>query len=200
MTELAPEAAKRSRPGGRTALASERVLNATVELIARHGAAAVTYDAVAKLAGASRATIYRKWPRRKDLLRAAITRFADSSVDVPDTGDIRADLVVMLRMVGDTLATPLGRAIVNASMSFDDDDPVRQAGQDVHQERLAALQVRIDRAVARGELPAVDAEFLNSMLVAPVHSLVVRDRRRLTRELAARIVTTVFDGILPRQS
>lgn len=58
---------------------SEQVLTATVELISQHGVAAVTYDAVAKLAGTSRATVYRKWPERDDLLKDALMRFAESS-------------------------------------------------------------------------------------------------------------------------
>src|SRR5688500_16463183 len=58
----------RPRPGGRTARVTGQVLDATVQLIAEQGAAAVTYDAVAKRAGTSRATLYRKWPQREDLL------------------------------------------------------------------------------------------------------------------------------------
>jgi AcrR family transcriptional regulator len=132
---------------------SEQVLGATVELIAQHGVAAVSYDAVAKLAGTSRATIYRKWPQRDDLIRAAFTRFAETSVAVPDTGDIRSDLVELLCMAGDMLATPVGRAIINASLMAGDNDPIRRLGQDVLQTRLAVLQIRIDSAVACGELP-----------------------------------------------
>ena len=178
---------------------SEQVLGATMELIAQHGVAAVSYDTVAKLAGTSRATIYRKWPQRDDLLRAALTRFAETSVAVPDTGDIRSDLVELLCMAGDMLATPVGRAIINASFMAGDNDPIRQLGQDVLQTRLAVLQIRIDSAVACGELPPLDVPFLNMMLVAPVYSLVVRDRRPLTRDLAERIVGTVFDGMAPRR-
>jgi AcrR family transcriptional regulator len=156
----APEATTRSRPGGRTARVSERVLDSAVELIAQHGAAAVTCDAVARLAGTSRATVYRKWPQRDDLLRAALMRFAEDSVSAPDTGDIRSDLVELLCTISDTLATPTGRAIINASLMADDSDPIRQLGQDVSQTRLAALQGRIDSAVTSGQLPPVDVSFL----------------------------------------
>ncbi|MCC5033470.1 TetR/AcrR family transcriptional regulator [Streptomyces sp. WAC 00631] len=190
----------RSRPGGRTARVSEQVLDATVELIARHGVAAVTYDAVAQLAGSSRATVYRKWPRRDDLLRAALTRFAEVSVSVPDTGDVRSDLVELLCAIGGILATPTGRAIINASITADDDDPIRALGLEVLRTRLAVLEARIAGAVEAGELPPTDASFLNTMLVAPVHLHVMRDRRPLTREFAERVVRTVFDGVVPRES
>jgi AcrR family transcriptional regulator len=176
---------------------SKQVLDATVELIARHGVAAVTYDAVAKLSGAGRATLYRKWPQRDDLLRAALIRFAESSVSAPDTDDIRSDIVELLCGIGETLATPIGRAIINASIIAADDDPIRQLGQDVLEARLGALQVRIDKAVMSGELSPVDVSFLNTMLIAPVYVHVMRDRHPLTREFAVRVVDTVFDGLAP---
>lgn len=174
---------------------SEQVLAATVELIARHGVAAVTYDAVAKLAGTSRATVYRKWPERDGLLRDALMRFAEESVAVPESGDLRADIVEFLCAISDTLVTPTGRAIINASIVSDADDPIRQLGREVLEARLGVLQQRIDAAVRSGELPPVDAPFLNTMLAAPVYLLVMRDQRPITRELARRITETVLDGL-----
>lgn len=170
-----------------------------MELIAERGVAAVTYDAIARAAGTSRATLYRKWPQRDDLLREALTHFAETAAAVADTGDIRADIVELLCMLGDTLATPVGRAIINASIMAGEDDPLRQLGRDVLQARLAALQVRVDRAVACGDLPPLDVPFFNTMLVAPVYSLVMRDRLPFTRDLAERIVGAVFDGMAPRR-
>jgi AcrR family transcriptional regulator len=187
---------KRSRPGGRTARVTERVLEATVELIAQHGPAGVTYEAVAERSGASRATIYRKWPRREDLLRAALVRFAESSVVVSNTGDLRADVIAMLCMIGETLATPVGRAIISASMTADD-DPMRKLSREVQQARHFGLQERLDSAVATGELPPLDSQFLYNMVFAPAYSFVVRDRVPFSRELAERIVDAVFDGMVP---
>jgi len=171
------------------------VLTATVELIAARGVAAVSYDAVAKLSGSSRATIHRRWPRRDDLLRAALTRFAQDSVAVADTGDLRRDLTALLCTIGDTLATPIGRAIINASVTAGEDDPIRLLGRDVLQERLGLLETRVGTAVAAGEIAATDVGLLNTMLTAPVYWLVVRDGRPLTGELARRIVDVVLDGM-----
>ncbi|MFI1993742.1 TetR/AcrR family transcriptional regulator [Actinoplanes sp. NPDC020271] len=198
MTEGVSGTTPRTRPGGRTARVSEQVLEATVELIARHGVAAVTYEAIAKLSGTGRATLYRKWPQRDDLIRSALLRFAETSVRTRDTHDIRADLVDLLCDIGDTLATPVGRAIINASVTAADDDPVRHLGQEVFEARLAALQERIDAAVASGQLSAMDVRFLNTMLVAPVYLSMTRDRHPVTREFAQRVVTTVLDGLMPR--
>lgn len=187
-----------SRPGGRTARVTDRILAATVDLIGAGGVSAVTYEAVARASGSGRATIYRKWPDREDLVREALQRFAEASVSVPDTGDVRADVVDFLESIARTLASPAGRAIINASVVGADDDPIRRLGRDVLQARLGALQTRLDRAAATGDLPALDASFLNLMLAAPVYLLVVRDGAPLDRATAERITDTVLSGVLPR--
>lgn len=170
-----------------------------MELIARGGVSGVTYEAVAKLSGSSRATLYRRWPHRDDLIRAALTSYAETSVRAPTTQDVRADLVELLCGLGATLATPVGRAIVNASVTAAGDDPLRRLGQEVLQARLEVLQDRIDAAVSAHQLPAdVDARFLNTMLTAPVYLSVMRDHRPLTREFAQQVVTAVLDGMTPR--
>ncbi len=193
-SEVAP------RPGGRTARVTEQILDAVVSLIAENGVGGVSHDAVAKLAGASRATVYRKWPQRDDLLRAALVRFAEISVSAPDTGNIREDLVDMLCSIGDVLATASGRAIINMSLLAGDADPIRQLGRDVLASRIAALQARIDGAVETGQLPSLDVPFLNTMLVAPVYLHVMRERCPLARDLAERVVDAVLDGMAAGRS
>ena len=188
----------RTRPGGRTAQVTDRLLAATIDLIAHGGVAAVTYEAVARAAGSSRATVYRKWPDREDLVRDALRRFADSSVLVPDTGDIRADIVQFLLSIGTTLASPAGRAIINASVVGSEDDPIRALGRDVLVARLGAFQERLDGATRAGELPPVDAPLLNTMLAGPVYLLVVRDGRCLDLGTAEQITEVVLRGVLPR--
>jgi AcrR family transcriptional regulator len=184
---------KQLRPGGRTALATGRILEATVQLVAELGVPAVTYDAVAKLAGTSRATIYRKWPSRDELVKDALVRFAKLSVSAPDTGDLRADLVEFLVRVGGVLATPVGRAVINASL-VGENTRLRAVGREVLGQRLKAFEARLVVATARGELPAVDASFLNLMLIGPLYLHVMRSEAPVSRAFAARVVDAVLAG------
>jgi AcrR family transcriptional regulator len=59
------------------------------------GLKAVSMDGVAARAGVSKATIYRRWDSREDLLIDAVAGLV-ASVEVPETDDIRADLVTLL--------------------------------------------------------------------------------------------------------
>lgn len=198
MPERRSTSSARARPGGRTAQVRDRLLDATIELVAELGVEAVTFDAVARRAGASRATVYRKWSDRESLIEEALLRFATASVRVADTGDLRSDIADFLCQVGDTLNSKVGRALINASVHSGVGDPIRELGRSVQHARLSAFQERLDRAVTEGELPHVDIDFLNWMLTGPVYLSVTRAERTVDRAFAEQIVDTVFDGIRPR--
>lgn len=68
------------------------ILGATLQVLAHEGWDAVTHQRVAQVAGYSRATVYKHWPRRPDLVRDAFVRLHDLPHHRP-TGDLRADLV-----------------------------------------------------------------------------------------------------------
>ncbi|CCH89189.1 Transcriptional regulator, TetR family [Modestobacter italicus] len=71
-----------------------------------------------------------EWPDRDDLLRDARVRFAETSVAVPDTGNLDADVVELLcAPPGDTVATPIGRAIITAALTARHNDPLRRASR-----------------------------------------------------------------------
>ena len=68
------------------------VLRTALQVLTGEGWESVTHARVAEVAGYSRATVYKHWPRRTDLLRDAFTRLGDMPHHVP-TGDLRADLI-----------------------------------------------------------------------------------------------------------
>lgn len=68
------------------------LLRATQELLIEEGYERLTCDAVAKRCGASKATIYRRWPNKLALVIAA-TEDLFPALEVPDTGDLREDLL-----------------------------------------------------------------------------------------------------------
>lgn len=75
----------------------EQILGATLEELQAVGYDRTTMDAVAERAGASKATLYRHWPSKADLVVAAISHMKGvDSTPVPDTGDLRTDLIMLL--------------------------------------------------------------------------------------------------------
>ena len=97
MSKRAPSMTKEeSRPGRRpgrprSARAHAAILDAAVALFIEGGSEGMSVEAVALKAGVGKATIYRRWPSKEELLIEAIEHvFAEPAS--PDTGSVRDDL------------------------------------------------------------------------------------------------------------
>ncbi|MGC5627715.1 TetR/AcrR family transcriptional regulator [Georgenia sp. Z1344] len=90
----------RPSPTRRTAT-PELVRAAVMALLQTGGWPGVTHAAVAAHAGVHRATVYRRWPSRADLLLEAITDAASRQIDAEATDDPRRDLAALLRRTAD---------------------------------------------------------------------------------------------------
>lgn len=83
-----------ARPPGRplNAAIDDQLLHATQDLLIEDGFERLTMDAVARRCGASKATIYRRWPSKTALVVAAAAALFVAP-ELPDTGDLREDLL-----------------------------------------------------------------------------------------------------------
>ena len=70
----------------------QQILDATLEVLAEVGYDRLTMDAVAQRAKASKATLYRRWSSKVTLVVDALAR-QKATPPLPDTGDLRSDLV-----------------------------------------------------------------------------------------------------------
>jgi AcrR family transcriptional regulator len=72
------------------------IFDAALRMLATSGYDRLTMDAVAADARASKATLYRRWPTKADLVVDALVWFKSCMPhDVPDTGSLRGDLMAM---------------------------------------------------------------------------------------------------------
>ena len=160
----------RQRPrveGGR----EEEILDATVAVVAELGYDRLTMDAVATAAKASKATLYRRWTTKAELVVDAISRAKGCPMpeDV-DTGSLRGDLISM--SCGDGGFTDeMPMSVIAGLVTALHRDPELQKA---FQERFLAprldLTYRVyQRAVERGEIgPGVDIELLSTTLPAVI--------------------------------
>ncbi|GAB7038975.1 TetR/AcrR family transcriptional regulator [Catenuloplanes sp. NPDC020197] len=184
-----------ARPGGRNARVRSQILAATTELVARDGVAGLRYEEVAELAGVNRNSVYRNWPDRAELVSAALSQYADDAAPLRDSGDLRRDLVDFLLLFAERLASPVDRALFQATVSAPGNAELDEAVRAAHDQRLATVRRRFDDAVATGEIPPVDGYLLTELLSGPVFLYVNRRRRPFTREVAETIVDVVLAGI-----
>src|ERR1700754_3414092 len=80
------------RPGGRSARVQAAVHQATTELLAEHGRAALTVPLIAARAGVTPSTIYRRWGELADLLADVAVEHLRPDGDPADTGSVAGDL------------------------------------------------------------------------------------------------------------
>jgi len=82
---------------GRGVARERAICQAVVDLVNESSYESVTMDAVAARAKASKATIYRRWANKDDLLIDALQRVFDERSDaLPDTGTLRNDLLTRI--------------------------------------------------------------------------------------------------------
>ncbi|SFK97742.1 transcriptional regulator, TetR family [Geodermatophilus ruber] len=126
-----------------------------LEVLGRDGYAGLTMDAVALVAGVGKATIYRRWSSKTDLLLGVMAAVRDEASTVPDTGCLRDDLVAVLTATVDLLTGPAGRAVRGLLGAVLEDPVLAEAYQ---RGPLAwwnaAWATALDRAAARGEISA----------------------------------------------
>jgi AcrR family transcriptional regulator len=78
------------------------ILDAALDILAEEGYERMTIDMVAARAKAGKATLYRRWPSKTELVIDAVACMKNSSIDyanLPDTGTLRGDLVALIKPV-----------------------------------------------------------------------------------------------------
>jgi AcrR family transcriptional regulator len=141
---------------GRTRDASrdEALRAAALELLAEIGYDRLTMDAVAARARASKATIYRRWPGKAELIVDALQSLKGTSL-ATDTGSLAGDLDAVARTTASADSQFDAQLMMGLITALARDAELRR----VFRERLidphtSILKQVFTRAVQRGEMPA----------------------------------------------
>lgn len=158
---------KRRRGRRPAAQVRSEVLDATGTLLLAEGLHAVTFERIAKEAGASKTTLYKWWPSPGALAAEAFFARSEPVLEFTDTGDLYADLVAQLsafvELLGDDRA---GRPISELIGAAQLDPALASAWTNAysHPRRDLALE-RLDAAKQSGEIHAeADLEIMVDQL------------------------------------
>ena len=130
------------------------LLEVTLQLLQEHGYDRLTLDAVAARARASKATVYRRWPSKAELVLAAFIEGCRQVAVHPDTGTLRGDLLQLGRVISQQSHEQAGiiRAVlVEISRHPALHDAMQSEFLD---QRKALLHEVLRDAVLRGEIDA----------------------------------------------
>ena len=169
------------------------ILAVTLQQLQQHGYDRLTVDAVAAEARASKATMYRRWPSKADLVLAAFIEGTRGSSVPPRTGSLRTDLLEIGRSVCEHSRdhTPTMRAVLNEASH----NP--RLSEALHEKFIMQRKLVIDgvlaEAVERGEIDAsaINEEIFDLLPGYLVFRALVADRPP-TEETVRTLVDTVL--------
>jgi TetR/AcrR family transcriptional regulator, regulator of autoinduction and epiphytic fitness len=170
------------------------ILEAVLDELGEVGYGAMTIGAVAARAGVGKATIYRHWPGKLELVEDAF-RTLKASVVVPEHGSLRDRVIAILEQIACLMQESTYSACMPALIDAAERDPnVRAFHSRFSAERRAVLIDLLRDAVETGELPpTADPEVLADALVGP---LLLR-RLMLAQPVEPGIAVTLVDQLLP---
>jgi AcrR family transcriptional regulator len=133
----------------------QAILDATLALVAEVGYERLTMDAIATRAKASKATIYRRWAGKVDLVVAAMHCYVGDTPDEPDdTGSLRGDLAALCRQMTDKINGFDGHLILGLSQAaLSNPDLCRALEEQTSPSKARRPRIIVERAIARGEIP-----------------------------------------------
>ena len=171
----------------------QQVLYATADLIAEVGVERASIDEVANRSGVAKSTIYRHFASKPVLVVEAVHTCMSHPI-LTDTGSVRDDLIgCFAGMTKASYEGRLGDMMLSLMDAAQRDPELGRLVRGMHeQKRRVAIDV-VERAVARGELPAdLDVDLFVTMLSGPlVYTKLVR-RQRVTEQLVSSVVDTML--------
>ncbi len=184
------------RPGGRSARVRAAVLSAALDALRANGIEGFTIADVARRAGVHETSIYRRWGTPEKLILDALLDQSEQLLPVPDTGELRADLITFLAELAAMLTEPAGRALLHALAGPTTNPTVLESRAAFWQGRYDLVRVMLDRAIERGELsPSVDQRLLLEALIGPLHFRTLLTGEPIEPEYPEALVHMLLDGI-----
>jgi AcrR family transcriptional regulator len=150
------------------------ILDTTYDLLIGKGYAAVTTDDIAAVARVSKATIYRYWQTKQELVVAAARRHF-GRVDAPDLGSFEAEISWILEHRFEDYREPGTLRLVGSLVGAATSDPQLMAVFTEWVELLSrAIRRVIQRGIARGDVQhEVDIVALETVIAGIVARAVV---------------------------
>lgn len=180
------------------------ILTAAIDQVGEVGYAKLTIERIAKSAGVGKQTIYRWWPSKGALFFDAFLDLAGDgeAAALPDTGDLAADLKLVLVATVDELNDERLDQAMRALHTEIVLDPALAAD---YATRLDTPMRELKKARLRSAQQAgqigedVDLEVAIDLIWGPILNRWLQRTAPLTREYAEQVVETALRGLRPRE-
>ena len=179
------------------------ILDATLRLLAEGGYSALTMEAVAASAGVGKATLYRRFPGKEQLIIEAVASLGEPPERASGAG-VRDELVALLEAIRRKSDSSLAGKIFPRLLSAGADNPelMRRYREQVLDPRRARFVRVLHRGVQEGLIRSdVDLAYAVDLLVGPmVYRNLIRNDPPPGPQLAGQIVDDVLAALGPPPS
>ncbi len=198
--EMSAESVPRGRGRPRDEEARARILEATLKVLENTCFPNATVDAIAEVAGVSKATIYRWWPTKAAVFIEALREATAQELPFPDTGNLEQDIHRQLQNFVKLLTGPRGRTFKAFIAAAQSDPEVAEAFRQLWiKPRRAQTKALLERHQRSGEMAAdVNLEVVLDLLYGGFYFRLMAGHRPLTAAFAEETARTALAGITPR--
>lgn len=194
---LVMKAPAKPRGRRRCLAAKEAILSATMKLLEKKPLREVTADAIAQLAGVSKATIYKWWPNKSLVALEAFLSRVQSHVVTPDTGSAQKDFTLQLKALVRFFNSPSGR-LYSQFIAEGQFDPafLMQYRERFLQARRDEVRVMWKRGVERGEIRSkIDGDIALDLIYGAAIFRLLTGHSPLNDKEAEAMVDAAFQGL-----
>jgi len=170
-----------------------------LELMAEQGVRDLRMDDVASRAGVGKATIYRRYRSKEELVSATVAQLV-SEITLPDTGSTRDDLLALMRKAVTVYSGSLEAGVMPGLVDAMSRDPelARTVREGFLAGRRAGLTSVLERGVARGDLSAdMDFELALDVLGGPLFYRLLVTGGPIDDGLARGVAELILRGFAP---
>jgi AcrR family transcriptional regulator len=189
-------AESRRGAGRRTA-----ICQAACELLAKVGYDRMTMDAIANQAKASKATIYRMWPDKPQLVAEALKCQFGDSTDLPDSGSLRGDLLTLMSAACAVTDSEVGEVVAGVMTAAAHDPRLAETlSQTLFADKLRLFADLVQRAAERGEVLAnADPSILHEVMHSMITGRKLWNLGLLDEEFALHVVDDILIPVMTYQ-
>ncbi len=174
------------------------VMEATLEELGRVGYGALRIEDVASRAKVNKTTVYRRWPTKEDLVRAALLSATGiTEFRAPNTGSLRGDMIAMAQTIVERTCSTEGQGLMRLMFSEGPGSELMTIAMSMRESFEETPRAILQAAKERGELsPEIDARLLFKVLGATLHRQLLVDRKSVDDAMIGRLVDLLLVGAL----
>jgi AcrR family transcriptional regulator len=191
------EEPNRGRP--RDPSRDEAIIDAAIDVLVRDGYDRLSMEGVAAAAGVGKATVYRRWSSKAELVIDAMATLKPA-IDAIDTGTLEGDIELMVVASCSPHSQRLQRVMMSICSALPREPELLEAFRTRFTEpRIARITDMLERARGRGELgPDVDVAMAASLVPSLMLQRALMTGQPAGRVYAERVVGSVLLPVLGR--